>query len=87
MESSIGVYHRICHTIGPSDDLYIIGAEKVFYDGTTRTSYFNGSSFGCKYLARVYSREEVDNVLKELNKWRYIAYGKKTVEKLLPMSR
>lgn len=86
MEHSIGVYHRIYPTIGPSDDLYIVGAVKSFYDGTSQTVYFNGASFGCKYLARVYKKDEIDKVLKELNTWKFCRYGKKIIEKLLSVS-
>jgi hypothetical protein len=88
MEHSIGVYHKIFPTIGPSDDLYIVGKEVIMYDNTKRVSYFNGSCFGTRMLARVYKREKGIQVLKSLcsRPRQYGIFKNAFIEKLLPMS-
>ena len=88
METSTGIYHKIYPTIGQSSDAYIICGEKLLWDGSTRKTYFNGSDFGCKYIAKVYTKEDVEKRITSINSQRFFQrnYTKVYEEKLLPMS-
>jgi hypothetical protein len=58
------------------------------YDNTKRVSYFNGSCFGTKMLARVYNRKKAVQVLQNLQSIHPRKHGifkNVFIEKLLPM--